>query len=663
MASSPETDPKATSGTTTPSSHQHAHHHFHHPHVRRLTQFVLPHNGKTVHVCHSPEHVEEKKRELLEQEKGLTEFDIVLQGSPDHLEAVKQLHMHHEKRRDDLKERHGDIYSDIENVKSELDSLAAELHHLTAHAVSLDASFDRYGYSAHLRTKDEDSEVSSLHSDHPSASEKHADRSLEALKFIRRPVVRQYFHKGLLWRSSKAGEVASFELFVDLVYVGVIDIIGETAVEHPGGLALLQFIIVFSIAWKIWSDLTMVINHFEIDDIAHRLVVVFYLVCLFGFTTNIAYAFESTYTSLIAFYITNRPMIGMSIQIFLSVAIWIASIHVEWPNQLAPIFIALILDLFGGIFLVYLFRQVTTKAHLKSIARWFDFMPAINIEHRVDRSNAFTSLVFGYSILTILFQSSASFGINSFFGKGALGLIQAFTFNWIYFEIDNSNVHVHAIRRHWFSSSLWVSAHLPFIMGYILAASTLSQLVLAHDTADADEHDLGHHYEERSVGEIPVALRWFYCGGLGTALIFMSVISFTHVHKRLARSRLRKRPRLVIRLGVAIIIICLPIARSLTSLELIATTTCLVAFVLMLDLFGISCQGDRFWTGGWCDGEKKKCNYTANIKLGRRRRKELEKALIQGQKLSIADLMKRHSSMSSLESAPSRDEEWQGGHY
>ena len=155
--------------------------------------------------------------------------------------------MHHEKRRDDLKERHGDIYSDIENVKSELDSLAAELHHLTAHAVSLDASFDRYGYSAHLRTKDEDSEVSSLHSDHPSASEKHADRSLEALKFIRRPVVRQYFHKGLLWRSSKAGEVASFELFVDLVYVGVIDIIGETAVEHPGGLALLQFIIVFSI--------------------------------------------------------------------------------------------------------------------------------------------------------------------------------------------------------------------------------------------------------------------------------------------------------------------------------------------------------------------------------------------------------------------------------
>lgn len=200
-------------------------------------------------------------------------------------------------------------------------------------------------------------------------------------------------------------------------------------------------------------------------------------------------------------------------------------------------------------------------------------------------------------------------------------------------------------------------------MGYILAASTLSQLVLAHDTPDADEHDLGHHYEDRSVGEIPVALRWFYCGGLGTALISMSVISLTHIHKRLAKSRLRKRPRLIIRLAVAIIIICLGAARSLNSLELIAITTSLVVFVLCLDLFGNSCEGDRFWTGGWCDGEKKRCNYTANIKLGRRRRKELEKALIEGQKLSIADLMKRHSSMSSLDSAPSRDEEWHGGHY
>jgi hypothetical protein len=131
-------------------------------------------------------------------------------------------------------------------------------------------------------------------------------------------------------------------------------------------------------------------------------------------------------------------------------------------------------------------------------------------------------------------------------------------------------------------------------MGYVLAASTLSRLVLAHDCPDADLHELGDHYEELSESEVTVAIRWFYCGGLGIALICMAVISFCHVHKRLEKARLRKRPRLVIRLGVAIAIICLPTAKSLNSLELIAVTTCLVFAVLLVDLYGISCQGDRF---------------------------------------------------------------------
>ncbi|KAK5382340.1 hypothetical protein LTR20_006027 [Exophiala xenobiotica] len=662
--------------------HHHPHLHLTHGQKRRFLEFVHPHTGKTVHVCHSPEHLELKRTELLRHRKD-DEFDVILQGSAEHLEAVRELHAHHESKRDELKQRHGSLYADIENVKSELDALAAELHHVTAHAVSLDASFDRYGYSAHLRTKDDDSETTSIHSDHPSALDKHKDRSTVAIRFLKRPTIRQYFHKGLLWRSAKAGEVASFELFVDLVYVGVIDIVGEKAVEHADGLSLLRFAIIFSIAWKIWADLTMIINHFEIDDIFQRLNVIFYLVCLFGFTTNIAYAFESTYTSAIAFYITQRlftavwylyvawmlpnirgSMISLAVTVTFSAALWIASIHVSWPDQLALIWIAIIVDTFGYVALIGIMRGAEKTRLLKPIAKYFEFFPAVNIEHRVERNNAFVSLVFGYSILTILFQSRSSFGINAFFGKGVLGLIQAFTFNWIYFEVDAYHVHVHAIRRHWASSCVWVSAHLPFIMGYVLAASTLSQLVLAHDSSDTDPHDLGEGYEARSEPEISKALRWFYCGGLGVALIFMALISFCHIHKRVPKARLRKRPRLVVRVCIAIIIICLPLADSLSSLDLITITTALVCLVLALDLFGMSCEGDKFWTGGFCPEEKRRCTYTANCRLGKRRRREIEKALQRGDKVCLSDLLKRNSSMSSVESEETlRDEEWQGGHY
>ncbi|ETI24103.1 hypothetical protein G647_03472 [Cladophialophora carrionii CBS 160.54] len=686
MDSVPEPDLEK-GGTTSPKAHEHHHLPFHHDHShhshrgRRFLEFVHPHTGKTLVVCQSPEQLERRRTELL-QEKSDHEFDVILQGSAQHIEAIRDLHAHHEAKRDQLREQHGDLYADIEHVKSELDALAAEIHHVTAHAVSLDASFDRYGYSAHLRTTDDDSEKSSIHSDHPSAQDKHKDRSVEAIQFFRRPTVRQYFHKGLLWRSSRAGEVGSFELFVDLVYVGVIDIVGEKAAEHPDGLSLLQFVIIFCIAWKIWADLTMWINYFEMDDIFQRICVIFYLICLFGFTTNIFYAFDSTYTSCIAFYVTQRlfaatwfaavalilrqvrgAMMMTAIINVVTAAVWIASIHVAWPSQLAPIVVAIFIDLFGNVLLIGTMKAAAKNRLPDVIARAFEFFPAINIEHRVERNNAFVSLVFGYSILTILFQSRASFGINAFFGKGVLGLIQAFMFNWIYFEIDAYHVHVHAIRRHWLSASAWVTAHLPFIMGYVLAASTLSRLVLAHDCPDADAHDLGEHYEESSEAEVSHGLRWFYCGGLGIALISMALISFCHIHKRLEKARLRKRPRLIVRLCVAAIIICLPTAESLNSLHLISITTALVFVVLCLDLYGMSCDGDRFFSGGWCEESKKNCTYSAKCKLGRRRRQELEEALRKGQKVSLTDLLKRHSSMSSLESQDSRDEEWHGGHY
>jgi hypothetical protein len=32
-------------------------------------------------------------------------------------------------------------------------------------------------------------------------------------------------------------------------------------------------------------------------------------------------------------------------------------------------------------------------------------------------------------------------------GKAVLGLCQAFVFNWIYFDVDGSNINIHAIRR------------------------------------------------------------------------------------------------------------------------------------------------------------------------------------------------------------------------
>lgn len=202
--------------------------------------------------------------------------------------------------------------------------------------------------------------------------------------------------------------------------------------------------------------------------------------------------------------------------------------------------------------------------------------------------NAFVALVFGYTVVAILYQSTVN-GIDDFFGKAAMGLLQAFCFNWIYFEIDGANLTTHAIRRHKMSAFVWSMAHLPFIMAFVLAGAALSRLVVAHDTPSSHLEGLTEEYEERSTAEITQGIRWFYCAGLGVALALMGMIALSHVHKEAPGLRLKKRWRLMARFCVAIILICLPLAHNLNSLDLIGTVTALIVFVLVTELWASSC--------------------------------------------------------------------------
>lgn len=193
------------------------------------------------------------------------------------------------------------------------------------------------------------------------------------------------------------------------------------------------------------------------------------MTCLLGLTINMLDAFHETYAQLIGFYLAARwfmgayflvlagvvPMVrGMmilqAVMILIPSALWIGSIYVAMPQRLALVWIAIAIDLAGAMSIILLMKY--TNIFFPRLAGWmdrvFEFTPAVNIEHKVERTNAFVTLVFGYSVVAIIYQSSASFGINAFFGKAVMGLIQAFCFNWIYFELDGADLFTHAIRRH-----------------------------------------------------------------------------------------------------------------------------------------------------------------------------------------------------------------------
>lgn len=479
----------------------------------------------------------------------------------------------------------------------------------------MDAHFSRFGYDAHIRTfddVDDSDDVSQAETPPASLRAKRRESGTEEnmaepLRLFNVPIVRQYFYKGVLWRASDNQEVQSFELFVDLLYVGIIGINGDTAADTADGTSLLHFIIVFTISWKIWNDIALLISWFKNEDLFQRLSILLLLAVLFGLTTNLENAFNGTYPTIIGFYIAARVFMSLylalvawlvpmvrpimsfyTITSLLGVASWIISIQVAWPRQLIPIWIGIFFDIAGPT--IWIFGRAvmgwTMKEGTARFDKIFEVTPAMNIEHRVERTGAFVTLIFGYTVFSILYQSTVN-GVDGFFGKGILGLMQCFFFNWIYFEFDNDNIVTHAIRRAKWSAFTFSMGHLPLIMSFVLSGGALARLVVADDCHDTDIEDLTDDFQARSAAVIKPGIRWFYCGGLGLSLIFMTAIAAAHLHKENKFRSLRKRNRLLFRVAAGVVIICLSVADSLNSLELIGTVTAIISAVLIVELWAI----------------------------------------------------------------------------
>jgi hypothetical protein len=185
-----------------------------------------------------------------------------------------------------------------------------------------------------------------------------------------------------------------------------------------------------------------------------------------------------------------------------------------------------------------------------------------------------------------------------------------------------------------------MSAHLPFIMGYVLAAAALSKIVLAHDLGDADPHWLTELYVGRSEEHVAQGLRWYFCGGLAISMIMMTVIAMSHTYRTIPNVRLRKEFRLGYRFAVSIAMLLLPLAHdSLNSLQLVGTCCALIVSVLVLEIRGSASSGVAFW--GVSEFCTRRCGYAARCAVSR---KEFFENLKSGKVVNVEDLAKKEKS-------------------
>ncbi len=196
----------------------------------KAQEFTLP-SGKKI-IASLPGDIP-----TLRKQHSESDADVVEHGSDAHINYLRQVHSHHEGRRDEMRARLGDAASEWEETHRQLTSVSMELEKLARRESALDHNFDKFGYNKHLRTYDgvlgdgggvgggsgaggaATSGVSTPGDLETRGDEKrHRHGRGDSTKLFKMPVVRQWFHRGVIWRAAGQTEIMAIELFFDLLY-------------------------------------------------------------------------------------------------------------------------------------------------------------------------------------------------------------------------------------------------------------------------------------------------------------------------------------------------------------------------------------------------------------------------------------------------------------
>ncbi|KAF7292874.1 hypothetical protein MIND_01186400 [Mycena indigotica] len=430
-------------------------------------------------------------------------------------------------------------------------------------------------------------------------------------QFLQRPTLHQWMQKGKLYREAKALQSSRFELFFDLLFVGLAHQLSEAAAEEPTGLGFAIYVLTFAPAFSVWGDIRDMANQFANDDVTQRAYIIWTMLLLVGYANNassihfrveeglgnaegeVDLAFAANLNSLkwaIGFFavaklsraavlliysaflpLSRRPLIAAAFNPLLMALILFIGIFTPLRATITLAAVGIFADFtvrFFGIVLYKTFEVLgkryerirkeklglsesspdpdsgtaafedpvlldvfrtmnnsTTavdeqppmsmgdiKMCRELAAREALRIPAINIEHQIERLGAFVTVVLGEMVMSVFFSSSGHVGLNMESGRAMLSLMLAFNLNWLYFDSALTKHFVHAIRRHWISGYFFTFLHLPLCMSLLLASAAVSTLIKSN------------HIDSEHGG----GLKWFFGAGLGVSMCTMATIGTLH---------------------------------------------------------------------------------------------------------------------------------------
>lgn len=361
-------------------------------------------------------------------------------------------------------------------------------------------------------------------------------RPRNAVWFIR-PHALNYFKDGVLYRTKGERTSGKTELFLDLIYVGIIANIAGEASEHASWSALLKYILMFIPYWTVWADIKDFTNYYYNEDLSQRMYIL-WILCLLTLSVNSQSGLLESHSGAaftIVPYILCRLSLAVSLLVYsfyipehraqqrlyfsmllVTCGLWIPVIFVSTHTKIAIAVVAIALE---QICFCIVFHPRTKKIMKLSMST------ALNIEHEVERLGTFVTIALGEFLYKVTSSQTLGVGFTTAFGRACFMLIIAYTIFWLYFNGGTSEKAVHPLRHSALRAIIWIYMHIPLIGGIVLAADASGELlnrelIYTHHEVGAAMEAVAGALEEPSLS----ALLYFFTGGVCVALVCIAVI-------------------------------------------------------------------------------------------------------------------------------------------
>lgn len=449
---------------------------------------------------------------------------------------------------------------------------------------------------------------------------------------FKQPVVRQWIHEGSVYREKDERIPSRFELFFDLLFVGIAHTLAETATSEATGFNILKFILEYFPTWSIWMDVRTFLNVSGTDDVKERIGLLAYMILLNGFSANAASlqiknaaspqdlgipkhgyhhkrgaleestcedtsclafylgsgywlvdGYENAIHAAIAFYLVLRlvrillylfygwmlPNFRLSMWTNAAIRTIVSTIYIPimfvWsaPLILILMFVGMVLEMLNSFMVLYTVRTLNYYTKKRTGRRLY--IPALSLEHAMERTTQFVIVATGEMIVSSTFTASKKYGLTDKFGRSSLAICCSFFIIWLYYDADSSRTFQHALRRHAITSSMFSALHFPLTAALILLGSSLTQMINLRDESDG--------------------YLWFWSGSCAVYLLIVGIIGLLHRNLDKHNSTLLPRwCRLSLRFIVALIIFFLPLMRkNWDTIDFLGVNTALLFFLVSFE--------------------------------------------------------------------------------